>query len=312
MGLLALAAMAAATPGSRRSEGLARDDGHRLIARGGRSSCSICHQFEPLFSHPVGVVPSMSVPSDLPLSRGRMTCTTCHEEGDCRSPAGGATGRPGLRNALTATELCARCHDPSDTGRSHLHGAALDRAHLAWPENLSAHSGTRILADGAFDMAMCCEGLEHFPDEIYQLARSEIMRVSKRYVLISVPFREDLVANTTKCGACAHVFHKWGHVRRFTMRTLETLLPGGALEHIEFFGKSQPFRFDIVKKINQKYGNAYAEPSTLTVCPACNEKSYEQPKRNLAARAMNAVDHLTQALVPTGSKHWSVALYRKL
>jgi len=152
MGLLALAAMAAATPGSRRSEGLARDDGHRLIARGGRSSCSICHQFEPLFSHPVGVVPSMSVPSDLPLSRGRMTCTTCHEEGDCRSPAGGATGRPGLRNALTATELCARCHDPSDTGRSHLHGAALDRAHLAWPENLSAHSGTRILADGAFDV----------------------------------------------------------------------------------------------------------------------------------------------------------------
>lgn len=43
--------------------------------------------------------------------------------------------------------------------------------------------------DGSFDLVTACEILEHIPFEELPVALSEIARVSKKYVLISVPYR---------------------------------------------------------------------------------------------------------------------------
>ncbi len=44
--------------------------------------CRQCHNNDhagPGLSHPVGIIPSMKIPTDMPLDRkGQMTCITCH------------------------------------------------------------------------------------------------------------------------------------------------------------------------------------------------------------------------------------------
>ncbi len=41
--------------------------------------CEICHtDRRETLSHPFDIVPEMSIPSDLPLVDGKMTCSTCH------------------------------------------------------------------------------------------------------------------------------------------------------------------------------------------------------------------------------------------
>jgi len=70
--------------------------------------CAECHPDERIASHPVGVVPSMAVPNDLPLDdKGRIACFTCHRDhGDIE-----ATGN-GLRSLRrpTVSRLCHSCH----------------------------------------------------------------------------------------------------------------------------------------------------------------------------------------------------------
>jgi len=36
--------------------------------------------------------------------------------------------------------------------------------------------------DNSFDLVLCCEVLEHLPDDIYQYALKEIQRVSNEYI----------------------------------------------------------------------------------------------------------------------------------
>ncbi|MHC4211278.1 MAG: hypothetical protein ACYSWT_16370, partial [Planctomycetota bacterium] len=86
--------------------------------------CGGCHQTEDPFTHPVGVAPSMPVPSSLPLENGRIECTTCH---DNRASADHVRARefhaPLLRQA--PAELCAACHDPAGTSRRDMHATML-------------------------------------------------------------------------------------------------------------------------------------------------------------------------------------------
>ena len=56
--------------------------------------------------------------------------------------------------------------------------------------------------NGVFDLVVCTEVLEHIPTEMLQRACSELARVSRRYVLVGVPFKQDIRAGRTTCAAC--------------------------------------------------------------------------------------------------------------
>jgi predicted CXXCH cytochrome family protein len=97
--------------------------------------CGRCHQIDSIFTHPVGVIPTMDVPSNLPLQDGRITCVTCHDNSAESHAQARDNHTSMLRDSNVVGNFCTQCHDPHETTRSSQHGAVLGRAHLAWPGN---------------------------------------------------------------------------------------------------------------------------------------------------------------------------------
>lgn len=95
---------------------------------GTSSSCTECHAMDRGLSHPVGVVPSMQIPSAFVLENGKLACTTCHESTDHRGGEKGAM----LRKGVSEEGLCSQCH--AKQGRSSPHTGNWQRAHLVGAE----------------------------------------------------------------------------------------------------------------------------------------------------------------------------------
>jgi hypothetical protein len=67
-------------------------------------------------------------------------------------------------------------------------------------------------ADDFFDFVLCAEVLEHIPTASLSRACSELGRVSKHYVLIGVPYRQDIRVGRTTCWSCRKKNPPWGHI----------------------------------------------------------------------------------------------------
>jgi hypothetical protein len=81
-------------------------------------------------------------------------------------------------------------------------------------------------ADNSFDLAFSSEMLEHLSSPDLEKAAREMVRVARKYLLISVPNREQLGKSMVKCKVCAEVYHAYGHLHSFTDSSLRGLFPG--------------------------------------------------------------------------------------
>lgn len=112
------------------------------------------------------------------------------------------------------------------------------------PESLSHAPGATILAnvealpcaDRSFDLVMSSQVLEHLPGDVLDRTCSEMMRVAKNYLLVSVPYREALETRHVRCGFCQQVFHPDYHRRSFTEKGLATLFPQWLVAEWHVFG----------------------------------------------------------------------------
>jgi predicted CXXCH cytochrome family protein len=128
-------------------------------------SCLICHDFDPVLSHPVGVSPpaSMAVPADLPLERGLVSCVTCHS-GISEDHATSLTRAPAFNATAHAdASLCLRCHDATGSSAREMHAAALGRAHLpgshqGWAARNASESAVLSSASSSTRCLTCHDG----------------------------------------------------------------------------------------------------------------------------------------------------------
>ncbi len=108
------------------------------------SMCLRCHPNSAVRSHPMGIVPTMNIPANLPLENGRITCLTCHEMTERHpDPAAGAAlrGMPAGTGAAIAGAFCEQCHDPVDGSRASGHAGAIAKAHRAVGRTRGSMSG---------------------------------------------------------------------------------------------------------------------------------------------------------------------------
>lgn len=134
--------------------------------------------------------------------------------------------------------------------------------------------------DASFDLLMINDVLEHLPDATLRKALAELQRVSGKYILVTVPFLENLRAGMTCCAHCGTVYHITRHVRSFGVKELRGLF-GEALppERLIYSGSEHDIRdlyqYEIRAKLHLHTSWDKA------ACPVCGEKASVNPSATL-------------------------------
>ena len=169
-------------------------------------------------------------------------------------------------------------------------------------------SGSIPFRDRSFDLVMCCEVLEHLDDILFRKTITEMIRVSRQYVLISVPYKENLRQLLTKCPRCHRVFHIWGHCRSFSESKLDKLFNSLRAVTTRFSGQRSPYFSPIFLSINQRWGNKWEPFAPTTMCPQCGNTEFKTNKRNPVTITCGLV-HLLTNKFPVSKKNWILKLY---
>ncbi len=121
---------------------------------------------------------------------------------------------------------------------------AADRSQAALRANpfprLQASLDAVPVADRSVDVVLCCEVLEHLPAGLYDAARTELARVARHSVIVTVPNRENRRRGAIDCSACGCRYNPDRHLRSFTPDDLTDLLPGLPLTALEEAGPRHP------------------------------------------------------------------------
>lgn len=78
--------------------------------------------------------------------------------------------------------------------------------------------------DESFDLVMANDIIEHLTLEEREQGLKELARVASKYIIITVPFLEDLNQGMTKCDSCGSYYHTNHHLASFDLHETENLL----------------------------------------------------------------------------------------
>jgi SAM-dependent methyltransferase len=193
-------------------------------------------------------------------------------------------------------------------------------AHVA-TEKFQASIDSMPFGDAEFDMVTSLEVLEHLPGRVLTGAVKEISRIAKRYIIITVPYAQDLSVGMTICPACYCRFNADYHVRSFDEQNLSQLFDGDGFRCRDVFYIRPRFVFhdsiahliDAARMLKHRVrglGNAYP---AYAVCPACG---FQDANKSLTGTSSGSVNgrisfqqRLVQALSWKRSHRWIGAIF---
>ena len=143
--------------------------------------------------------------------------------------------------------------------------------------------------DASFNLIMCAEVLEHLPGPMLDQACNELSRVSNRYLLIGVPFMQDLRLDRTTCFQCGTKNPPWGHVNSFDERRLLDLFPLYALVGKSFVGETSAATNFLSCLLMDMAGNPYGTYIQDEPCIHCGAALAHPPERNLIEKGLTKV-----------------------
>jgi len=172
--------------------------------------------------------------------------------------------------------------------------------------------------DGEFDMVTCMEVIEHLPESVYGAALRELARVSERWLMVTVPYREDRRLDLIRCPRCLCEFNRSYHLRSFDDDTIRDLfaahgVSGVKVSHVGTVGVR-------LVRPGLQMGKRLAAPfRELTmprgvVCPHCQHGA----QNVLPTAIVESIDVLTGwrrigSIWPARRvPRWYVALFEKL
>ena len=135
-----------------------------------------------------------------------------------------------------------------------------------------------------FDLVFCAEVLEHIPSRNLPKACSEIERVAKSYIIIGVPFKQDIRISRTKCFTCGKRNPPWGHVNSFDEHRLKKLFPLCDTKKISFVGENNECTNALSVLLMDFAENPYGSYHQEETCVHCGAKLIKPPQRNIVQK----------------------------
>lgn len=171
-------------------------------------------------------------------------------------------------------------------------------------------------ADLEFDCVTCLEVIEHLPADTFGEALRELLRVSKRYVIIGVPYRERIERNVTQCPQCRSTFNVDLHLRSFDDDTLRFLFPPAEARLVRSIYPGSGDRlvgiadaFDLLGRVRRC--GKFVSP----VCPVCGYSEGDRTVLSVEARpdpVRDAADGATTAMHRSGARRLAGRAFRKV
>jgi SAM-dependent methyltransferase len=152
-------------------------------------------------------------------------------------------------------------------------------------------------ADSSFDVVLCLQVLEHLPQRMYERTLKELQRVSRRYLLISVPNDEDIRGSAVVCPKCYCWFNSSFHVRSFRAGMLKRLFqPCFTANTIKAIGPPRisyrlpQFVWELSRFILKP------SPPATAICPQCGYR-----KNSIWSPPIDVIPEKKEALTATTS-----------
>jgi SAM-dependent methyltransferase len=137
------------------------------------------------------------------------------------------------------------------------------------------------IEDNTFDLVFCAEVLEHIPPHLLDKATSELIRVSKEFLLIGVPYKQDIRVGRTTCYSCGRKNPPWGHVNSFDEIRLKRLFPKCTINEVSFVGETDARTNFMSAFLMDLAGNPYGTYEQEEECVYCGKKLIIPPERTV-------------------------------
>lgn len=168
--------------------------------------------------------------------------------------------------------------------------------------------------DRTFELVLCAEVLEHINPPQLTMACRELARVSRRHLLIGVPFRQDTRVGRTTCAHCGKANPPWGHVNSFDEGRLAKLFPECVVEQTSFVGVTRERTNWLASTMMDLAGNPYGSYSQEEGCIHCGSPVGSAAPRGLGQKILTKAAlwtmHAHQALTPPHG-NWIHQLLRR-
>jgi SAM-dependent methyltransferase len=211
-------------------------------------------------------------------------------------PAPGRVLDIGARHGYITQRLAERS--------THVSALDLERPQIDDPRItcLQADATAMPFADNSFDLVFCAEVLEHIPSPALDSACAEMARVARRWVLIGVPYRQDIRLWRTTCGACGGVNPPWAHVNSFDEQRLAGLFPGWAVERQSLVGVAEAGTNALSAALMNLAGNPWGTYIQDEGCIHCSAQLTAPGKRTLDQRVLSKAAMGLRAMLNLGRR----------
>lgn len=156
--------------------------------------------------------------------------------------------------------------------------------------------------DASFDLVLAADLIEHIKEENFNDSISEIIRTSKKYILLNMPYKDVINWPVSVCNVCNKEFNIYGHERTMDIEFIENLFkdtPFGVIKS-EIFGKKRDIRPSFLIHIARRWGKIYSREGTI--CPRCFNTPIIYPERKIlekfCSKAMALMFFLMDRLTP--------------
>jgi len=170
------------------------------------------------------------------------------------------------------------------------------------------------LSENSFGLVFSSEMLEHLPDEnILSQTIKIFSRISKKYILITVPNEEKLENGYVKCGECGFVFHSSLHNFSFDRQRLESLFRGFKVIHFNTIGPMKKItESDFLLFLRNNIAGRWAKPNEKSFCPNCKNKNNFVKKKDMFSKIVFELVSLCSKIISKEKRNWIIMLLEKV
>jgi SAM-dependent methyltransferase len=206
----------------------------------------------------------------------------------------------------------------------HLHG--FDRSAAALRHVNEPHTSGDItqlpFTEGQFDCLTCCEVLEHLPAPLFNRALTELARVAKHTVIVTVPAAENLAENQIECPDCRSRFNANLHLRSFSIASMANMMIPHGFSAIVTPMLAAPVYPGLAALLRLKKGrparvNYFPHSIPCAICgtdiPPSQPQSAGAPKTLAITTKPRVTDRLLRRCWPHYNKpRWFIAQYQRI